>query len=165
MIQIIYIVITNDFKLHNDLSVHGPCSVRIGSYSFSLTNLSFEFIYCHFFISLNVHITKSLLLTMFHLSVFHVFPTFTFVWLVYTFCGGLCKIAFATSPKPALAYDIGVTALIYFLSRFVKTQNRKTFILYVDFKKPFDSIHRAKMPKILKAYRLPPNLLNAIALL
>ena len=44
----------------------------------------------------------------------------------------------------------------------VKSHNRKAIILYVDFRKAFDSIHRGKMFKILKAYGIPPRLLNAI---
>ena len=32
----------------------------------------------------------------------------------------------------------------------------------IDFKKAFDSIHRGKMMRILKAYGIPPNLLRAI---
>ena len=35
-------------------------------------------------------------------------------------------------------------------------------ITFIDFKKAFDSIHRAKMMRILKAYGIPPNLLRAI---
>ena len=41
----------------------------------------------------------------------------------------------------------------------VKKQFEMTFI---DFKKAFDSIHRGKMMRILKAYGIPPNLLQAI---
>ena len=33
---------------------------------------------------------------------------------------------------------------------------------FIDFKKAFDSIHRGKMIKILKAYGIPPRLLRAI---
>ena len=33
---------------------------------------------------------------------------------------------------------------------------------FIDFKKAFDSIHRGKMMRILKAYGIPPNLLQAI---
>ena len=47
----------------------------------------------------------------------------------------------------------------------VKAHHRKAVILYVDFKKAFDSIHRGKMLKILKAYDIPPNILKAIAIL
>ena len=35
-------------------------------------------------------------------------------------------------------------------------------ILFVDFKKAFDSIHRPTMMKILKAYSVPPKLLTAV---
>ena len=44
----------------------------------------------------------------------------------------------------------------------VKSHNRKAIILYVDFRKAFDSINRGEMFKILKAYAVPPRLLNAI---
>ena len=44
----------------------------------------------------------------------------------------------------------------------VKSHNKKAIILYVDFKKAFDSIHRPTMMKILKAYNIPPKLLSAI---
>ena len=44
----------------------------------------------------------------------------------------------------------------------VKSHNKKAIILYVDFKKAFDSIHRPTMMKILKAYCIPPKLLCAI---
>ena len=44
----------------------------------------------------------------------------------------------------------------------VKSRNRKAVILYIDFRKAFDSINRKKMKKILKAYDIPPNLLNCI---
>ena len=45
----------------------------------------------------------------------------------------------------------------------VNSRNRKTIIVYVDFKKAFDSIDRRKMLEILKAYDVPINLRNAIA--
>ncbi len=38
----------------------------------------------------------------------------------------------------------------------------KAIIVFVDFKKAFDSVHRGKMMRILKAYDVPPNLLSAI---
>merc|ERR1711867_237609 len=44
----------------------------------------------------------------------------------------------------------------------VKRHNRKAIILYVDFKKAFDSVHRQTMMKILQAYGVPPKLLGAI---
>ena len=45
----------------------------------------------------------------------------------------------------------------------VKSHNKKAIILYVDFKKAFDSIHRPTMIKILQAYDIPPTLINAIS--
>ena len=44
----------------------------------------------------------------------------------------------------------------------VKSRKQKAIILYVDFKKAFDSIHRSSMIKILKAYDIPPKLLAVI---
>ena len=44
----------------------------------------------------------------------------------------------------------------------VKANNMKSMILFLDFKKAFDSVHRGKMMKILKAYGIPPNLMSAI---
>ena len=44
----------------------------------------------------------------------------------------------------------------------VRSHNQKALILYVDFKKAFDSIHRSSMMKILKAYDVPPKLLALI---
>ena len=47
----------------------------------------------------------------------------------------------------------------------IKRNNLKAIILFVDFKKAFDSIHRGKMMKILRAYGIPQELVNAITLL
>ena len=44
----------------------------------------------------------------------------------------------------------------------VKMNNLKAIITFIDFKKAFDSIHRSKMMRILKAYGIPQNLLQAI---
>ena len=40
----------------------------------------------------------------------------------------------------------------------VRSHNQKALIMYVDFKKAFDSIHRSIMIKVLKAYDVPPKL-------
>ena len=45
----------------------------------------------------------------------------------------------------------------------VKSLNRKAIIVFVDFKKAFDSIHRGQMMKILKAYDIPPKRLSMIS--
>ena len=45
----------------------------------------------------------------------------------------------------------------------VKSHNRKAIIIYVDFKKAFDSVHRGMLMKILKAYDVPPRMLRAIS--
>lgn len=44
----------------------------------------------------------------------------------------------------------------------VRNDNLTAVLCFIDFKKAFDSIHRGTMVKILKAYRIPPNLLRAI---
>ena len=44
----------------------------------------------------------------------------------------------------------------------VKANNLKATMTFIDFKKAFDTIHRGKMLRILKAYGIPPNLLRAI---
>ena len=44
----------------------------------------------------------------------------------------------------------------------VKANNLPAVLTFVDFRKAFDSVHRAKMIRILKAYGIPPNLLRAI---
>ena len=44
----------------------------------------------------------------------------------------------------------------------VKANYLPAVITFIDFKKAFDSIHRAKMMRILKAYGIPKNLLSAI---
>ena len=43
-----------------------------------------------------------------------------------------------------------------------KAHNLPAILTFIDFKKAFDSIHRGKMLKILKAYGIPPRLLKAI---
>ena len=47
----------------------------------------------------------------------------------------------------------------------VKSNNLKAIILFIDFKKAFDSIRRGKMMKILRAYGIPEQLVKAITLL
>ena len=44
----------------------------------------------------------------------------------------------------------------------VKSNNLTAILTFIDFRKAFDSIHRGKMVKILKAYGVPTNLLRAI---
>ena len=47
----------------------------------------------------------------------------------------------------------------------VKKHNLTAVMTFIDFKKAFDSIHRGKMLKILQAYGVPPQLLQAIELM
>ena len=47
----------------------------------------------------------------------------------------------------------------------VKARNLQAVITFIDFKKAFDSIHRKKMIKILKAYGIPEKMVDAIAIL
>ena len=44
----------------------------------------------------------------------------------------------------------------------VKANNLKAILTFIDFRKAFDSIHRAKIMRLLKAYGIPPNLLQGI---
>ena len=44
----------------------------------------------------------------------------------------------------------------------IQNRNKKSIILYVDFRKAFDSIHRGMMMTILKAYDILTRLLAAI---
>ena len=44
----------------------------------------------------------------------------------------------------------------------LKDKNLKCIITFIDFKKAFDSVHRGKMVKILKAYGIPDTIVQAI---
>ena len=45
----------------------------------------------------------------------------------------------------------------------MKKLNLKAVLVFVDFKKAFDSVHREKMFKILRAYGIPDKIIDAIA--
>ena len=45
----------------------------------------------------------------------------------------------------------------------IRSNNLPAIITFIDFKKAFDTIHRGRMLKILKAYGIPDQLTNAIA--
>ena len=47
----------------------------------------------------------------------------------------------------------------------VRSKNLKAVIVFTDFKKAFDSVHRVKMLKKLKAYGIPDRLISAIGLM
>ena len=47
----------------------------------------------------------------------------------------------------------------------VRSKNLKAVIVFIHFKKAFDSVHRVKMRKILKAYGIPDRLISAIGLM
>ena len=47
----------------------------------------------------------------------------------------------------------------------VKNNNLKCILIFIDFRKAFDSIHRERMMTILKAYDIPEKLLTAINLM
>ena len=66
--------------------------------------------------------------------------------------------------RPGRSTNAHILALRRFIEG-VRSHNRKAIILYIDFKKAFDSINRRVMMRILKAYDVPQKLLNAIDLL
>ena len=60
------------------------------------------------------------------------------------------------------------TAQILALRRIIegiRSKNLKATLLFIDFKKAFDSVHRGKMIKILAAYGIPEELCKAISAL
>ena len=44
----------------------------------------------------------------------------------------------------------------------VNEKNLTATLLFIDFSKAFDSLHRGKMAEILKAYGIPEKIINAI---
>ena len=72
------------------------------------------------------------------------------------------------STQNAFRPERSTTAHILALGRLmerVKERNLKAILVFVDFKKAFDSIHRDKMLKILRAYGLPEQLVSTIGIL
>jgi len=57
------------------------------------------------------------------------------------------------------------TSQILALIEGVKSNNLSVVLLFLDFRKAFDSIHRDKMFSILKAYGLPDEMIQSIKLL
>ena len=47
----------------------------------------------------------------------------------------------------------------------VRSKNLEAVIVFIDFKKAFDSVHRVTMLKILKAYGIPDRLISAVGLM
>ena len=47
----------------------------------------------------------------------------------------------------------------------VKENNLEASLIFVDFSKAFDSIHREKMAQSLKSYGIPMKIINAIMIL
>ena len=47
----------------------------------------------------------------------------------------------------------------------IKEKNLVACIIFIDFSKAFDSIHRPKMAEILKSYGIPNKIINAIMIL
>ena len=60
--------------------------------------------------------------------------------------------------KSTIAHILALRRLI----EEVKSHSRKAIIIFVDFKKAFDSVNRREMLRILKAYDIPSRLLMAI---
>ena len=55
--------------------------------------------------------------------------------------------------------------IIHWILEGVRTKNLQVILLFVDFTKAFDSIHRGKMEQILLAYGLPKEIVAAITIL
>ena len=51
------------------------------------------------------------------------------------------------------------------LNQGVKSHNLKAIIIFIDFKKVFDSINREMMLHILESYGIPHNIIQVIALM
>ena len=66
--------------------------------------------------------------------------------------------------RPGRSTASQILALSSLVER-VKEKNLPAVLLFLDFRKAFDSIHRDKMLSILKAYGLPNELIQAIKLL
>ena len=47
----------------------------------------------------------------------------------------------------------------------VKEKNLEAILIFVDFKKAFDTVHRGKMLLILKAYGIPEELVTAMSIM
>ena len=47
----------------------------------------------------------------------------------------------------------------------VKEKNIEAILIFIDFKKAFDTVHRGKMLLILKAYGIPEELVTAISIM
>ena len=65
-----------------------------------------------------------------------------------------------------MGFDRSTTAHILALRRIiegVKSNNLKCVLLFVDFSKAFDSVHRDKMMKILASYGIPSRIVDAIS--
>ena len=59
----------------------------------------------------------------------------------------------------------GHTLTIRIIIEGVRNRNLKAVLLFVDFSKAFDSIHRAKRKQILLAYGIPQENVSAIMML
>lgn len=62
----------------------------------------------------------------------------------------------------------GTTSQILTIRRLIegiKSKNLESVLVFVDFKKAFDSVDRKKLIKILRAYGIPEKLVQAIAVM
>ena len=57
---------------------------------------------------------------------------------------------------------VGQILVISRIIEVVKSKNLTAIIIFIDFKKAFDSIHRGKVAKVLKSYEIPDMIVNAI---
>ena len=59
----------------------------------------------------------------------------------------------------------GIASIVHSFLEGVRAKNLQAIILFVDFTKAFDSIHRGKMEEILLAYGIPKETVAAITIL
>ena len=66
--------------------------------------------------------------------------------------------------RPGRSTTVYILALRRLIEE-VRSKNLKALIVFIDSKKAFDSVHRVKMLKILKAYGILDRLISAIGLM
>ena len=112
-------------------------------------NMSWEliFIYCWLFV---------LILVGFFLCVVSSFTTFR-----PNFTSGLLQVIF---PRPRIGM-LSLVTVSPVITEGVRAKNLQATLIFVDFAKAFDSIHRGKMEQILLAYGIPKETVAVITIL